>query len=120
MTLHVSQNDIQKMHDMCHSGIHDIGTANAVSIALKRQLKAKYNPEVVFASNHDACRLRIGEESYSLPQNLYWWLRESQNGVDVKPSKFTFAVPEIMKKKKVRRAERFSESLSENQLCPGG
>lgn len=92
ISLYVTRDDIREMHDRYHSDICDAGIANAVSIALRRQLKPKYLPRIVFASNHNACELRIGEDRHPLPQKLYWWLRDSENGIEVHPARFSFSI----------------------------
>jgi len=100
--LDVSHDDIREMYDQFDSGMCDVGTANAVSIALKRRLRTKYTPRVIFASHHNACKLRINEDSYPLPQNLYWWLRNSKSGVEVTPSRFSLAIPPFLLRKRAR------------------
>ncbi|MEN8715741.1 MAG: hypothetical protein ABF384_12600 [Verrucomicrobiales bacterium] len=110
MQLDVSQDDIQEMNDRFNSGMCDVGTANAVSIALRKRFKAKYIPRVEFASHHNACKLRIGTQTYSLPQSLFWWLRESQNGTAVKPSRFSFAIHPALLKKEAPITEHSSGS----------
>lgn len=112
MQLGVTHDDIREMNDQFNSGMCDLGTANAVSIALRRRFKAKYTPRVIFASNHNSCSLGIGAETYSLPQNLFWWLRESQNGIAVKPSHFAFAVPASLLRKEPLRPSHFQTLLN--------
>lgn len=109
MQLGVTHDDILEMNDRFNSGMCDIGTANAVSIALRKRFKAKYIPRIIFASNHNACSLGIGTESYALPQNLFWWLRESQNGLAVKPSLFSFAIPATLLRKEPLRTVEFQK-----------
>lgn len=112
MQLGITHDDIREMNDRFNSGMCDIGTANAVSIALRKRFKAKYTPRIIFVSNHNACSLGIGTESYSLPQNLFWWLRESQNGMAVKPSQFSFAVPAGLLRKEPLRTSHFQTLLN--------
>jgi hypothetical protein len=88
----VSPDDILEMHDRYQSGMCDTGTANAVSLALGKLIKPEYTPSIEFASSHSACLLRIGKDKHLLPQSVYWWLRDSENGIEVKPSHFTFSI----------------------------
>ena len=88
----VSPDDIREMHDRYQSGMCDTGTANAVSLALRKLIKPEYTPNIEYAANHSACLLRIGEDKHLLPQTVYWWLRDSENGIEVKPSHFTFSI----------------------------
>ncbi len=99
MQLEVSFADIEAMDDRYNSGMCDRSTANAVSIALRRRIRKKYTPIVEFAAKHHSCLLRIGEETYPLPQNLYWWLRGAEEGTETKPSRFSFAIPAGLLKK---------------------
>jgi hypothetical protein len=86
MQLEVSSEDIQAMEDHDNSGMCDRSTAIAIFIALRKRFRAKYAPKIFFALHHNSCKFSVGEETYPLPQNLYWWLRESENGVPMKPS----------------------------------
>ena len=88
----VSPDDIREMHDRYQSGMCDTGTANAVSLALRKLIKPEYTPNIEYAANHSACLLRIGEDKHLLPETVYWWLRDSENGIEVKPSHFTFSI----------------------------
>jgi hypothetical protein len=83
--LEVSLEDIEEMYDRYDSGMCDIGTANAISIALRKRIQARYGPVAVVASSYHTCEFRIGEERFALPQSLYWWLRESECGIRVEP-----------------------------------
>ncbi|GEM_PF-1372844 len=104
LQIDVSGDDIREMNDRYQSGMCDTGTANALSLALRKVIKPEYTPNIEFAPNHSACLLRIGEDKHLLPQNVYWWLRDSENGIEVKPSQFSFSIhSEYLKKKGIAR-----------------
>jgi len=107
--LYVSSDDIREMLDRYNSDMCDTSTSNAVSIALGHRMKAKYTPKIEFASNQNACVLNIGDDKHSLPQNLYWWLRDSESGIEVKPSNFTFLIPSKLLLRKKSRITHLSE-----------
>jgi hypothetical protein len=117
--LDVSDDDIRAMEDRYNSGMCDRTTANAISLALRKRLLAQYKPKVEFASNHNSCELRIGEETYSLPQNLYWWLRDSENGREVKSSKFSFAISASVLRKDEQAPEQYRGALPDTALVAG-
>lgn len=111
--LDVTHDDIREMNDRYNSEMCDIGTANAVSIALRKRMNPKYTPIINFASRHNACELRIGETKHSLPPNLYWWLRESQNGVEMKPATFLFVMFSVFL---IERTVKFPEITNRRDL----
>lgn len=90
--LAVSHDDISEMSDRMQSGIIDICTENAVSIALRKRVKSEYTPQIYFAPNHNACELRIAGEWLVLPSTVYWWLRKIESGAAAKPSVFSIAI----------------------------
>ena len=94
--LDVTQEDIEEMYDRYDSGMADSTTANAVCLALRKKLHPEYHPKIEFASRHHACRLKLGEDHFSLPMPLFWWLHELTLGKIVSPSSFTIVLPEEM------------------------
>lgn len=94
--LDVTYEDIEEMYERYDSGMSDRRTANAVCLALRKILRPQCHPQIVLASRHQACRLKVDSEYFSLPNELFCWLHETNVGGKVSPTSFTIVLPEEM------------------------
>lgn len=92
--LEVTREDIENMLERYDSGMADLTTANAVCRALERKLQPGYHPRIHSAARHHGCRLSIGENYFSLPSEVYWWLDRANKGGSVHPVNFVIVLPE--------------------------
>lgn len=92
--LDVTREDIEEMYARYDSGMADLTTCNAISLALQRVLRSEYRPSIHCAANHHGCQLQIGSEFFPLSSGMYWWLDRANCGNSVKPISFAVALPE--------------------------
>lgn len=92
--LDVTREDIEEMYAHYDSGMADLTTSNAVSLALQRILRSEYHPRIHCAANHHGCQLQIGSEFFPLSSGVYWWLDRTNQGNSVNPVSFGITLPE--------------------------
>lgn len=110
--LAITYEDIEEMYDRYDSGMADRTTANAVCLALRKILLPEYHPQVVLASRHHACRLKVDSEYFSLSNELFWWLHETNVGGTVSPTSFAIVLPEEMFKEEPTAREEVETAIA--------
>ena len=87
--LEITQTDIDLMEEAFGSPMCDIGTQNAVAIALSRALpgaaSVRVCPHEILSADTE---VEIGNSHFPLPHSLGFWLRRALHGLPVEPRNF--------------------------------